>query len=85
MTHPSIANVNHHGCLLQCIPHTFYSSIDLQLFVGGLFVVFLMAKKPFVGVSVAWLLVVAGNLLLAYSTYVNKSSPVLIDSLTTVP
>lgn len=36
---------------LQCIPHTFHSGIDLQLLVIAFVVIYLMKRKPKIGVT----------------------------------
>lgn len=69
----------------NCIPHTFYSGIDLQLFILGLLVILLMSKNAKLGIWTLVLLILLGNGSLIYATYYNSSSPVLIDAEATVP
>ena len=64
----------------QCVPHTFYSSIDMQLFVIGLLVTAVLVKRARVGILLCFTLILLGNVLLVYFTMNNISSPVLIDA-----
>lgn len=67
-------------CYYQCIPHTFYSSIDIQLYILGLIMVFLLCKKPTVGIIGCLSLAVLGNLWVVFRTSKVLMSPVLIDA-----
>ena len=69
----------------NCIPHTFYSSIDLQLFMIALFIVYLTCKNAKVGILTAVAFVFLGNGLLILATTWNTTSPVMIDAEATVP
>ena len=68
----------------QCVPHTFYSSIDIQLFVVGLFMVYLLCKKPKLGVLGCLALIIVGNATLYYQVSQKLISPVLIERNVTV-
>lgn len=68
----------------NCIPHTFYSSIDIQLFIVGLFMVYLLCKKPKVGVLCCFILILVGNVTLYYQISHHLISPVLIERNVTV-
>ena len=68
----------------NCVPHTFYQSIDIQLFVVGLFMIYLLIKKPKLGVAGCLALIIAGNATLYYKTSQYLDSPVLMERNVTV-
>lgn len=71
---------NYESCVDACTAHTFFSSIDLQLFMIGLVVVYLLVRNRTLGVMSCFFLIITGNILLAAYTYSKATSPVLIDA-----
>ncbi|KAI1303644.1 hypothetical protein HDE_02075 [Halotydeus destructor] len=64
----------------NCAPHLFYSSIELQLFILAIGVVYVTVKRPRLGVSIIIGLIVLGNATLATMVWIRGSSPVLVDA-----
>lgn len=62
----------------QCSGHTYSTSVDVQLFIIGLVGVWLLAKRPKVGIlyCITWMMV--GNLLTFYYATIHKVTPTLM-------
>ena len=61
-----------------CAPHTYYSSIDFNMFLLGLLAIYLLTHNERTGISFCIMGVISGNLLLAYFAWYYNVTPAVV-------
>ena len=65
---------------IQCSGHTFFSSVDIQLFILGFIVIKVLVSYPKIGVAIGAAMIVLGEGLMYYLASVHELTPTIMVS-----